>query len=120
MQPQALIELDEATKRFGDRVALDRFSLAIAPGSVVGILGPNGAGKTTVINLVAGLSRPSSGAVRWRGEAVVSPFPPTCGAGSASSRTGLPAAGLISSRIDPQHLTRAEIAALATYLETLK
>jgi ABC-type multidrug transport system ATPase subunit len=75
MQPEPLIELDEATKRFGGRVALDRFSLAIAPGVVVGILGPNGAGKTTVLNLVAGLSRPTSGAVRWRGRAVSSPFP---------------------------------------------
>jgi ABC-type multidrug transport system ATPase subunit len=76
VQDQPLIELDGVTKRFGARVALDGFSLAIAPGTVVGILGPNGAGKTTVINLVSGLSRPTNGTIRWRGEPARSPFPP--------------------------------------------
>jgi len=75
MASRALIELDRATKRFGSRVALDGFSLAVEPGSVVGILGPNGAGKTTVLSLVAGLARPTSGAVRFRGAEVTSPFP---------------------------------------------
>jgi ABC-2 type transport system ATP-binding protein len=75
VEPGALIELDAVTKRFGSRLALDGFSLAVAPGTVVGLLGPNGAGKTTVINLAAGLSRPTSGAIRWHGEAVTSPFP---------------------------------------------
>jgi len=42
---------------------------------VVGILGPNGAGKTTLIELVAGLARPQSGVVRWRGRPVSPPFP---------------------------------------------
>src|SRR6266540_3235260 len=73
--PQALIEVEEATQRFGTRVALDRFSISIQEGTVLGILGPNGAGKTTLINLVAGLSRPVSGEIHWRGERVVSPFP---------------------------------------------
>ena len=73
--PQALIEVEEATQRFGTRVALDRFSISIQEGTIVGILGPNGAGKTTLINLVAGLSRPVQGVVRWRGKQVVSPFP---------------------------------------------
>jgi ABC-2 type transport system ATP-binding protein len=75
MKKTALIELDQVTKRFGARVALDRFSLSIETGSVVGVLGPNGAGKTTVINLVSGLGRPLGGVVRWRGEAVAQPFP---------------------------------------------
>jgi ABC-2 type transport system ATP-binding protein len=75
-RPQALIGVDEVTQRFGTRVALDRFSLSIDEGTVVGILGPNGAGKTTLINLVSGLSRPASGALRWRGEVVTAPFPP--------------------------------------------
>jgi len=71
----ALVELDEATQRFRSRVALDRLSISIGEGTVLGILGPNGAGKTTLLNLVAGLDRPASGAVRWRGQEVVSPFP---------------------------------------------
>ena len=70
-----LVRVEEATQRFGARVALDRFSMTIAEGTVLGILGPNGAGKTTLINLVAGLSRPVSGEIHWRGERVVSPFP---------------------------------------------
>jgi ABC-2 type transport system ATP-binding protein len=75
VQAQTLVEVEEATQRFGSRVALDRFSISIEEGTVVGILGPNGAGKTTLINLVAGLSRPVSGAVRWRGDAMTAPFP---------------------------------------------
>jgi ABC-2 type transport system ATP-binding protein len=73
---QALIELDQASKRFGSRVALDEFSLSVEEGSVVGLLGPNGAGKTTVIGLASGLSSPRSGQVRWRGRRVGAPFPP--------------------------------------------
>jgi ABC-2 type transport system ATP-binding protein len=74
-QPHTLIEVDGATQRFRTRVALDRFSISIREGTVVGILGPNGAGKTTLINLVAGLTRPVNGVIRWRGAEVVSPFP---------------------------------------------
>jgi ABC-2 type transport system ATP-binding protein len=70
-----LFEVGEATQRFGPRIALDRFSISIEEGTVVGILGPNGAGKTTLINLVAGLNRPASGDVRWRGQTVTAPFP---------------------------------------------
>jgi ABC-2 type transport system ATP-binding protein len=74
-QSQTLVEVDDATQRFRRRVALDGFSISIGEGTVVGILGPNGAGKTTLINLVAGLSRPVSGLIRWRGKEIVSPFP---------------------------------------------
>jgi ABC-2 type transport system ATP-binding protein len=75
MHRQPLVAVEDVTQRFRSRVALDRFSLAIETGTVVGILGPNGAGKTTLIELVAGLSRPAVGTIRWRGEPVVSPFP---------------------------------------------
>src|SRR5215217_7776040 len=73
--PQAIVDVHEVTQRYRARVALDRFSISIREGTVVGILGPNGAGKTTLMNLVAGLSRPASGAIRWHGDDVVSPFP---------------------------------------------
>ena len=75
VERRALVEVQEVTQRFRSRVALDRFSMAIHEGTVLGILGPNGAGKTTLIHLVTGLTRPASGAVRWRGEALASPFP---------------------------------------------
>ena len=75
MQPQTLVEVQDVTQRFRSRVALDRFSISIAEGTVVGVLGPNGAGKTTLIELVAGLTRPAGGAIRWRGDVVIAPFP---------------------------------------------
>ncbi len=54
-------------KRFGDVVAVDGLSLAIAPGECFGLLGPNGAGKTTTIEVVEGLQPPTSGEVRVLG-----------------------------------------------------
>ncbi len=56
------------TKRYGDFVALDGVSLAIAEGELVSIVGPNGAGKTTLVNLLTGLLPPTSGQVRFKGE----------------------------------------------------
>ena len=61
-------ELSAAGRRFGSVVALDDFSLSVAPGSLVGIIGPSGAGKTTTIRLLTGGLRPTSGAVRVLGE----------------------------------------------------
>ena len=55
------VELVGLTKRFGRTLALDRASLRIEPGEVLGYLGPNGAGKTTTIRLLAGLLRPTEG-----------------------------------------------------------
>ena len=51
------------TKRFGDFVAVDDLSLALAPGTVTGFLGPNGAGKSTTLRMLVGLTRPAVGDV---------------------------------------------------------
>ena len=56
-----VVRLTELTKRYGDLTALDRFSLDIAEGEIVGLLGPNGAGKTTTLRTLLGLLRPSAG-----------------------------------------------------------
>ena len=48
-------------KRFGDRIAVDDVSFAIADGECYGLLGPNGAGKTTTISMVCGLLAPDRG-----------------------------------------------------------
>jgi ABC-2 type transport system ATP-binding protein len=57
----------EVTRRYGDTLALDRVSLDIPAGGVVGLLGPNGAGKSTLLNLLVGLRRPTSGTVELFG-----------------------------------------------------
>jgi len=58
-----LVRVTEVTHRFGSLTAVDRVSLAVEAGEVVGLLGANGAGKTTLIRCILGLLRPTSGAV---------------------------------------------------------
>ena len=58
-----IIQAVEISKRYGDRLALDKVSLAVAPGEIVGLLGPNGAGKTTTLSILSTLMRPDSGRV---------------------------------------------------------
>jgi ABC-2 type transport system ATP-binding protein len=62
-----MIELNEVSKTYGTKVAVDRLSLQVAPGEVFAFLGPNGAGKTTTIKLMCGLLFPTSGTVRIGG-----------------------------------------------------
>ncbi|MEZ2390475.1 ATP-binding cassette domain-containing protein [bacterium RCC_150] len=57
------IELIGLTKRFGSFTAVDDLSLDVKRGEIFGLLGPNGSGKTTTINMISGLSRPTSGAI---------------------------------------------------------
>jgi ABC-2 type transport system ATP-binding protein len=56
-----VIVVDQLSKRFGARLAVDRVSFAVRAGEVMGLLGPNGSGKTTILRLLAGYLRPSSG-----------------------------------------------------------
>ncbi len=59
-----MIELINLTKRFGeDIVAVNNVNLQVKEGKIFGFLGPNGAGKTTTINMMVGLSIPTSGKV---------------------------------------------------------
>jgi iron(III) transport system ATP-binding protein len=60
------IALHEVSKRFGDRLVLDRFSMTVARGEAVALLGPSGAGKTTLLRLIAGLERPDAGRIEVR------------------------------------------------------
>jgi len=62
-----MIELQEVTKKYGTKVAVDRLSLRIEGGEILGFLGPNGAGKTTTIKLMCGLLFPTAGTVRVGG-----------------------------------------------------
>ncbi|HET9579492.1 MAG TPA: ABC transporter ATP-binding protein [Usitatibacter sp.] len=55
------IEVEGLTKRFGDKVAVDHFSLRVERGQIYGFLGPNGSGKTTTIRMLCGLLTPDEG-----------------------------------------------------------
>ncbi len=52
-----LLEVRDIVKRFGGLVALNRVSMEVYPGEVVGLLGDNGAGKSTLIKIVSGVYR---------------------------------------------------------------
>ncbi len=66
----AQIKLDRVTKTFGGATALRDLSLDIADGEFFVLLGPTGAGKTTTLRLIAGLEKPTSGAISIGGEDV--------------------------------------------------
>lgn len=59
------LELDSITVRYGQTAAVSDVSLSVADGEVVALLGPSGCGKSTLLRTVAGLEKPSAGAVRW-------------------------------------------------------
>ena len=63
----AAVEIVHLVKRFGNFTAVDDLSLRVEPGEIFGLLGPNGSGKTTTVNMLSGLSRPTSGQVRVMG-----------------------------------------------------
>lgn len=58
-----VLELENVTKKYGSKTALDEVSLKIPKGSIIGLLGPNGSGKTTMLKLAAGLLTPNSGTI---------------------------------------------------------
>jgi len=66
-ESSAAVEIQSLTKRFGNFIAIDNLSLRVDVGEIFGLLGPNGSGKTTTLNIVSGLSKPSSGTVRVLG-----------------------------------------------------
>lgn len=64
------IEVRDLCKAFGTFRAVDHLSLSVLQGEIFGLLGPNGSGKTTTINMISGLSVPTSGEVRVMGKDV--------------------------------------------------
>lgn len=62
-----MLELQNITKDYGTKQALDHISLSLENG-IYGLLGPNGAGKSTLMNIITGNLKPTSGVVLWNGE----------------------------------------------------
>ncbi len=58
-----VIDADELTKGYGDRLLIDSLSFLLPPGGIVGVIGPNGAGKTTLFRMIVGDDKPDSGQI---------------------------------------------------------
>jgi multiple sugar transport system ATP-binding protein len=69
------VALSNVSKRFGQRLAIDRLDLTVGNGEFVVLLGPTGAGKTTTLRLVAGLERADGGSIRIDGRDVTAAEP---------------------------------------------
>jgi len=68
MEP--LLSVKNLTKRFGGLVAVNRVSLDVYPGEVVGLVGDNGAGKSTLIKMISGVYQPNEGEIYFEGRRV--------------------------------------------------
>ncbi len=68
----SLIKTENLVKAYHGRRVVNRVSIHVAPGEIVGLLGPNGAGKTTTFNIVVGVVKPDEGAVIFLDQPVTS------------------------------------------------
>lgn len=59
-----VIEADNVSKSYDDRLLMEEMSFLLPPGGIVGIIGPNGAGKTTLFRMITGQEQPGSGTIR--------------------------------------------------------
>ena len=66
----SLLQLEDATIRFGGLVAVNKVSFELNKGDLFGLIGPNGAGKTTLFNIVTGVYKPTSGDIRLDGRSI--------------------------------------------------
>ncbi|MEV4196411.1 ATP-binding cassette domain-containing protein, partial [Streptomyces toxytricini] len=85
------VQLSDVTKRYDDRIVLDRVSLSVRPGERIGVVGDNGSGKSTLLKLLAGLEAPDNGSVT-----VESPG----GTGHLAQTLDLPGTATVGAAID--------------------
>ncbi|WP_280272017.1 TlrC/CarA/OleB/SrmB family ABC-F type ribosomal protection protein [Nocardia wallacei] len=91
MPTAAQLTLSDVTKRYDDRLILDRVSLTVKPGEKVGVIGDNGAGKSTLLRLLAGSEHPDNGAVTVQAPDGIGYLPQTL---------GLPESATVAAAID--------------------
>src|SRR5215468_4026262 len=68
---EAIIEIRDLTRRFGELTAVDHLNLSVAKGEIFGLVGPDGAGKTTTLRMLCGLMDPTSGSASVAGHDTV-------------------------------------------------
>jgi len=64
------LSIEHVTKRYGRFVAVDDVTFEAQPGRILGLLGPNGAGKTSTIRMIANITAPDEGSIRFGGREV--------------------------------------------------
>nr|WP_305179344.1 ATP-binding cassette domain-containing protein [Faecalibaculum rodentium] len=63
-----MIDIQNATKTYGDKTAVSDFTAHVESGKITGFIGPNGAGKTTLIRMITGVLKPDAGSVTLDGK----------------------------------------------------
>jgi energy-dependent translational throttle protein EttA len=61
---KVVIEAEDVTKCFGDRVLVEKMNFSLPPGGIIGVIGPNGAGKTTLFKMIIGQETADNGSIR--------------------------------------------------------
>lgn len=70
MNPPPLLQVEQVSKSFGGIRAVDRCTLSVEMGSVIGLIGPNGAGKSTLFSVIVGIYSPDVGSIKFSGEPI--------------------------------------------------
>jgi len=83
-----MIEVEDLSKRYGTKLAVDGLNFVVQPGMVTGFLGPNGAGKSTTMRMIAGLDQPTTGRVIVNGGDYRSAAAPMAELGVAAGSEG--------------------------------
>ena len=66
-----ILVVNNLTKKFKDKVAVDDISFSLQEGEILGLLGPNGAGKTTTLQMLLGVLTPTTGTIQYFGKDLV-------------------------------------------------
>ena len=70
MEGDVILKVDNVVKKFGGLVAVNKFSVEVRKGEIIGLIGPNGAGKTTLFNCITGVYKPEEGDVIFMNEKI--------------------------------------------------